>query len=370
MQSKITRRILAETGIPRLLSALAEELSAGDLQSLLLSVYQQRSRTVREPDLLALSKRSLLTAPSTVDARLFNTFDRAAFQTAAGFEAVDLSPVGPLGTAALLAGIDQNNVLTTIRNAEVLGDSTLALALECARRRRDLAERTPAPMRLASSHRVVRLQPFDFPGYTLHFRLFALVSAGRDTGSSSFELQHLGEHVRFYLNLFRSLNAEGFQLASPLVEISDLSITEALLNAAGVSRDEVRTMVRAHLPGASERFLSERGIALPSQVVSPRDELPASVPQQRLQLVKERMVDALQPEFPEAEFRFNLARLEGLGYCAGLCLRISPVAPDGMRYPITDGGFTDWTARLLQDKKERLLTTGIGSEFVCRKYRA
>ncbi len=129
-------------------------------------------------------------------------------------------------------------------------------------------------------------------------------------------------------------------------------------------------MVRAHLPGASERFLEEKGIALPSQVVSPQDELPASVAQQRLQLVKERVVDALQPEFPEAEFRFNLARLEGLGYYTGLCLRISPTAPDGVRYPITDGGFPDWTARLLQDKKERLLTTGIGSEFVCRRYRA
>ena len=28
------------------------------------------------------------------------------------------------------------------------------------------------------------------------------------------------------------------------------------------------------------------------------------------------------------------------------------------------------TARLLQDKKERLLTSGTGSEFVCRRYRA
>jgi hypothetical protein len=370
MQSNITRRILAETGIPQLFSVLAENLSAGDLQSLLLPVYQHRARAVREPDLLAPSKRSALTAPSSVDARLFNTFDRIAFQMAGDFEAVDLSPVSPLGTAAVLGGIDQNNVLTTIRNSEVLGDSTPALALECARRRRAPEERTPAPVRLASSHRVVRLQPFDFPGYTPHFRLFTLVSAGRDTGSSAFELQHLGEHVRFYLHLFRALNAEGFHLAKPLVEISDLGITETLLNAAGVSRDQVREMVRAHLPGASARFLEEKGIALPSQVISPKDELPPSVPQQRLQMVKERVVDTLQPEFPEAEFRFNLARLEGLGYYTGLCLRISPAAPDGVRYPIADGGFPDWTARLVQDQKERLITTGIGSEFVCRAYHA
>ena len=62
--------------------------------------------------------------------------------------------------------------------------------------------------------------------------------------------------------------------------------------------------------------------------------------------------------------------MEGLGYYSGLCFRISPAAPDANRYPIVDGGLTDWTARLLEDRKERLLATGIGSEFVCRAYRA
>lgn len=368
MPSKITRRIVGESGVPRLYSSLAEDLSASDLQSLLLEVFRFRARAGTEPDLLARYKRSQLTAPSAVSARLLNTFDRVAFQTAAEFEAVDLSPVSPLGTAQLLGGIDQNNVLTTIRNAEVLGDSTPVLALECARRRRELANRTPSPVRLATSHRTVRLQPFDVPGFTPHFRLFTLVSAGRDTGSSSFELQHLNEHIRFYLSLFRALNYEGFQLTSPLVEISDLGISEGRLNAAGIGRDQVRKMVRAHIPGGSDRFLQERCLSLPSGIRSPKEELPNSIPQQRLQLIKERLFDALQVEFPEAELRFNLARLEGLGYYTGLCLRISPTASDGVRYAITDGGFTDWTARLLQDKKERLLTTGIGSEFACKRY--
>jgi len=73
-------------------------------------------------------------------------------------------------------------VLTTIRNAEVLGDATVAMALECSRRRK----RNPAPVRLVSSHRTVRLQPFDLPGYVPHFRLLSMVSAGRDTGSHGF----------------------------------------------------------------------------------------------------------------------------------------------------------------------------------------
>ena len=48
---------------------------------------------------------------------------------------------------------------------------------------------------------------------------------------------------------------------------------------------------------------------------------------------------------------------------------ISVQAPDGNNYPLVDGGFTDWTARLLGNQKERLLISGIGSEFVCKTYR-
>jgi hypothetical protein len=373
MPSNITNRIIAEAGIPRLFPVLAEEMRASDLQSLLLEVFRSRARTIREPAVMARAERNTLVVPSSVDARVFNLFDRVAFAAAGGFEAVDLSPVCPLATQHVLGAVDQNNVLTTLRGAELLGDSTPALALECARRRRHHAARE---VRLCSSHRVVRLQPVDFPGFTPHFRLFGLVSAGRDSGSNSFEIRHLTEHIGFYLRLFRALNAEGFGLTSPLVELSDLAMTESLLAAAGVSRDEVRGLVRAHAPGSSERFLAERGIALPAGIVDPAVELkPLALPPglegplARLDLLKQQVVDSLQAQYPEACFRFNMARLEGLGYYTGLCLRISPAAPDGVRYPVADGGFTGWTARLLQDNKERLLTSGIGSEFVCRRYR-
>jgi hypothetical protein len=269
-----------------------------------------------------------------------------------------------------LGGIGQNNVLTTIRNAEVLGDPTTALALECWRRRKHHAHQaSAAPVRLCCSQRLVRLQPFDEPGYTPHFRLFALVSAARDTGSHVFEIQHLGEHIRFYLRLFAALNKEGFNFGEPLVEISDTVVVEALLRASGIAAEELRGAVCAHVLGGSEKFLAERGVCLPDAIEDPGRELPNRLPYFRLARLKTKLIDQLRHEFPDARFRFNLSRLEGLGYYRGLCLRISPVAPDGNRYPITDGGTTDWAARLLENRKERLLATGIGSEFACVKYR-
>lgn len=367
MSSKILARIAAQAGVPGLADVLSQDLGLSELQSLLLHVYQARVAALSEPDLVRAAGRGLLQS-SQVSARLLNLFDSVAFETAHGFEAIELSPATPLGLNRILGGIDQNNVLTTIRNAEILGDPTPAMALDCARRRRDVGLRTSPEVRLCGSHRVVRLQPFDFPGYTPHFRLFALVSAGRDTGSHAFEIRNLGEHIRFYLELCRALNGRGFSLTKPLVEITDASKVQALLESAGVSSEELRESVRAHKPGGSKRLLEARGVQLPDAIEDPVREIPGVTEQHPLARVKADIIDVLQREFPEAQFRFNLARLEGLGYYGGLCLRISLLAPDGNRYPIIDGGFTDWTARLLQDRKERLLATGIGSEFVCLRY--
>ncbi len=323
--SKITDRVAAQVGVPDLVRILSE-LPPTDLQSLLIEVYQARARRAKLP------APAPLTQPSSVDARKLAEFDRAAFAAAASFEAIDLSPVAPFGLSHILGGIDQNNVLTTIRNAEVLGDSTEPLALECARRRRQNRDQE---VRLAASHRVVRLQPFDTPGFTPHFRLFALVTASRSP--------NVADHLRVWLDLCRAL-----KMKNPLVELSDLTITEARLGEHGVRREDVRTAVRAHRP-VSQQFLAERGIELPNQ---PTEEI--------------ELAFASLSDYTEAEFRVNGSRLEGLGYYNGLALRISPEAPDGKRYAIIDGGFTDWTARLLSDRKERLLTSGIGSEFVCR----
>jgi hypothetical protein len=349
MPSRIAHRIERELGMAGLVDALATRLSASDLRSILMEVYRARAAEVEIAGIRAHADRDPLMSPSTVNARDLMAFDSVAFQAASEFAALDLSPVCPFSAASTLGGTSQNNVVTAIRNAEALGDPTIALALEAGRRRR-----SADVIRLCASHRVIRLQPFDVPGYSLHFRLFGLVTAGRDRGSFRFETAHLLEHVRVYLRIFRILAPVGFTFQSPAVEFTDMIAVEAALAAAGVARDEIRNSVRAHRPGGSECFLRERGIAALPDAPHPRLESDVIAP--------------LRDEFPEARFRVNQQRLEGLGYYNSFALRITPQAPDGNRYPIVDGGFTDWTARLLGNRKERLLISGIGSEFACKTY--
>jgi len=374
--SKILARIAREVGQPNLPRILVDELAPSDVTSLLLGVFEGRANRLEVPDLLSADRD--LFQPSAIDQRVLHQFDALAFQAAEEFEAVELSPVCPLGIHHVLAQVHQNNVLTALRNSEILADPTVSQALECVRRRRAFrsGRQIGQEVKLCGSHRLIRMQPFDVPGFRPHFRLFSLVSAGRDTGSDAFETSALYSHLCVYLRLIRALECIGFRFERISVEISDTEIVNRLVESAGLNLDEIRARVKAHALGSAKELLRERGVIFPDSVEDPEKELgnlaskyPISIAMARLQRVQEQVLKPLQLEFPHVEFRIDLSRLEGLSYYAGLCMKLSASNREGLRLPLADGGITNWTQRLLSDRKERLLTSGIGTESVCGQYR-
>jgi histidyl-tRNA synthetase len=52
-------------------------------------------------------------------------------------------------------------------------------------------------------------------------------------------------------------------------------------------------------------------------------------------------------------------RSTGRAYYTGLCFKVV-VTVAAEPFEIADGGFVDWTQQLLGNRKERLLTSGIG----------
>ena len=69
MPSRIAHRIERALGMVGLVDALASKLSASDLRSLLMEVFQARAAEVEASDIRAQSERDTLMAPSTVSAR-------------------------------------------------------------------------------------------------------------------------------------------------------------------------------------------------------------------------------------------------------------------------------------------------------------
>lgn len=137
-------------------AALAEGMPASELWTLLLEVVNRRAARRTPKDLRAQWEQDRFTRPSVVDARRLLGIDAVLFEIAKDFEAIELSPLAPLGVCSRVAPTSQRRVVSALRGTEVVADPTNVLALECARRLKAEPEQV---IRLAASHRAVRAQP-------------------------------------------------------------------------------------------------------------------------------------------------------------------------------------------------------------------
>jgi hypothetical protein len=316
----IIERILRETGIPDLVDALAERLSPTDLQSLLLAVYERRAEAITPSQLLERYEQDRFVRPSAIAPQALADFDQFMWSTLPdAYTALDLSPVCPLGTNAAIATVSQNKVVTAIRNSEVVADITNVLALECASRRRQLLRvdvKSRERVRLCASHRVVRGQVFGGAASFPHFRLLGLCASGRDEGSFQFETSSLVEQIAFYMRLMQKAARLGYHARQFRIAIT-------------VLEDAQRTQ------------------ALVEQVLAP-----------------------LTASYPDARCELDPNRATGRGYYIGACFHIYATNVAGTEFELVDGGFTTWTQQLLNNRKERLLISGLGVERFCAQFRS
>ena len=194
MPDQDSRRWITEGIDERAIQSLTRTLSASDLWSFLLWLTEQRALTRTTNTLQQQWQRDRFVQPSLVEQRRLLEIDLELLQMAHGFESIELSPLAPLGTCSRVALTAQNRIVSTVRGTEVVSDPTNVLALESARRLR--LDPTQI-VKLATSHRCVRSQPFpDKPGFAAHFRMFCMTTAGHETADQQFTVDALIEHIR------------------------------------------------------------------------------------------------------------------------------------------------------------------------------
>jgi len=278
-------------------------LSGSDFASLMLEVVRRRAARETPASVLRRYRQDRFVQPGGTSHRSGRRAEDALLGCLpADVALVTLAPVVPLGTHSVLGTVSQHKVMTAIRACEVAADPTNALALEAAVRRADASpDAGPATgpadgsVRLAGMQRVLRAQRFPV-GWSAHFGLFAMVTAGRDRGDHRFERAALAEHLRFGV---------------------------AALRAAGVPRAQVAL---TPLSDAGERIVA---------------------------------VVAADLAGPPAEIIVDRDRTAGRGYYRDVCFKVDALVSN-KAVEIGDGGFTDWTAKLLASGKERLLISGYG----------
>lgn len=305
----VVEKIAARFGGEALLKLLSESLTASELNTLLLEVFHRRTQIMTPAGLLNAYQQNRFVRPSTVDALAYAEMTLLWLNAAqtAGFHPLELSPVAPLGACSVLGTVHQHKVLSALRGAEVQADATNALALESSLQRKTMG--FPAePAQFCAVHRHVRTQSLQLPGFTPHFKIFCLSSAGRDTGNFAFEQASLHRHILFYI-----------------------------------------------------QFLKEKlGLLNLSVVLKGLDPVEGNNP------LFEKVLEALQiaaPDWPLEVLRMPQSSQQ---YYRNLQFGILWRQNDQL-LPIIDGGFVDWTQQLTSNQKERFLISGAGIEFLHKK---
>jgi hypothetical protein len=282
-------------------AALAQGLPASQLWSLLLGVAEQRAVARRPAEVLRQWSGDRFVAPCAVDQRTLLAQDNVLLRVAQRFEAIELSPLAPLGTCAAVAPGSQNRIVSALRGTEVVSDPTNVLALVCAER---LRANTTLEVRLATSQRCVRAQPVPpRSGFAPHFRLFCLASAAHEQADHAVAMDAAVEHLALHLEALDALQAEGYAFGVRVVRL-------------------LASDARQHLA----QRLQERLLVLRPSLTIERAPLAA-------------------------------------GYYDGLRFMVDVHTAAGERVPLIDGGLLDWLHKLAGNDKLTLVASGLGSQL-------
>lgn len=293
-------RVLQRLGHPDVLDELTA-LSGSDLTSLLLGVMRRRAASVAPAQVRREYARSRFVAPAQVwfhDLR--RTEDMCVDVVKHTFEFVVLAPVTPFGAHACLGGISQDRLLSGTRAVEVAGDPTMGLALEAAARRANVLSHD------SRSAELVRLAGIQ--------RVLRAQASSGPRSFSHFELLGL-------VSAGRDTGSLEFEISSITDHVSLLS---AVIRGAGAS-DVVARLT--NFSGLHDHVLT---------------------------VVEERLASIVRCE------RWD-DRDRGRGYYPSVCFKVDGCWGNEW-IEIGDGGIVDWSQRLLDSEKERLVTSGASVE--------
>ena len=207
-------------------AALARGMPASEVWSLLLSAMSERAAQRTAGSLIQQWERDRFVQLSYIDQRTLVELDSHLLAGARDFEAVELSPLAPLGASSSVALTTQNRVVSTVRGTEVVSDPTNVLALESARRLREDPTRV---VRFCTSHRCVRAQEVPkVPGFAAHFRMFCMTTAGHEVKDQVFVTDALTHHIRTHLQALDRLEQHGYSFANRRLRLLSSEVREPL----------------------------------------------------------------------------------------------------------------------------------------------
>ena len=285
-----------------------KQLSGSEFNSFMLRLFRDRTEGITSGDLMRQYKQSRFTKEADIDTLAFKKLELRCLEWTAkqGFEPFTPSPIAPLGTCSAIARINQNNVVSATRGTEVTSDMTNVMAMKTAIAHSGAGRDFP-DLQFSATHRLVRTQPFDNPAYAAHFGILCLSSGGFDRGSFAFEINQLFKHIRVHHDI--------------------------LSREAGKHKSYTNILLKK-VDHPFNAFLEKR-------------------------LAQEEFhyaVKVVQEESPTQYY--DLVQFKSF------------TDFNGEEINTSDGGLTDWTQKLIPNKKHRFFSSGIGIELIHKLFQS
>lgn len=299
---EICQRILQKIGIQDFFDRICP-LNTADFNSILLKLFSLRTAKSTPQKVLHTFRENRFVAPSSFDPIKLHQLELEllSMTSKSGITNKLLSPVTPIGSCSAFGCVHQNNVLSAVRNVEVLSDPSNVLAIMLSN---DILNNQIDHTRCthyATTTRVVRGQKWEGENLYAHFGIFCIVSTAQDKGSYLCEKELLKHHLQFYKVLLQTKY--------------NSKITIVLKRRTGYT--------------AYKDFF-------------------------------EKMHLVVKELFPGVPITIDLES-ENNNYYKGINFKIY-MEKEGEQIEIADGGFVDWISKMTGSKKNRCLISGLGLE--------
>lgn len=200
-----------------------------------------------------------------------------------------------------------------------------------------------------------------------HFNLFGLCSGGRNLKSKALAIEWIGKHIAILLDMLMALEKSGYLFNDISVSISDIRFIEQIASSLKIPREAI---IRQSTDEDFNLF-REFKIDFPEEVetissISAENFLRNGLTDQTAYFshLENGIISPIRQRYQNVKFCFDFSRKDGLGYYPHICFHIFAIDHNGRRVQLADGGAVDWLAKFLNNRKEAMVTSGIGSELI------
>jgi hypothetical protein len=300
-QQSIIDKVLEKAGNENLINELTSRLSQSEITTFLLALSKETANKNTPTNILSRYKSNRFVKPSELNPIKVKQVEILMLEMAeaSGFSPVLLSPASPLGSCSVMGKVDQNNVISATRGLELIADSTSMLAIYLANG--------------------IKNKTIDNTKSPVNLSATCRVTRGQMFKSTEF-VPHF--------SMFTAVSS-GKDMGS-----------------YGFEKDAIARQMGFYISYFGEK---------------PGNELKVSLNMRNGYTDKMGFIDRihcyLRERHQDIDFIVNREETDN-SYYQGLNFKICV-----NNIEIVDGGFVDWTKKLLGNKKERLLISGSGIDL-------